>query len=57
MCQRKFYKNRIKYFQTSSLDRATGGNGEGVPGVAPSSLVFPKAMFRGVSKNNSLFNY
>lgn len=37
--------NRIKYSQTSSLDEATGGNGERDPGA--SSLGLPRIVFRG----------
>lgn len=57
MSQRNFGKNKINYSQTSSLDGANGGNGEGEPGAAPSSLGFPGALFGAPSENNSLFNY
>lgn len=40
--QRKFYRDRIKYSQTSSLGRATSGDGDRHP---PRCLEFPRALF------------
>lgn len=45
MSQRKFDKNKINYSQTSSFNGVNGGNEEGEPGAAPSSLGFPGASF------------